>query len=647
MPGKRALIEQIGDRGLLLPELIARGLAANDRVKYYLTLLQAAQAHAQTAQQPFSNLREQREASGVPDPSLDHVVEASASRGASVSSIPGASVILAQVFDEVRRMLTALQAAGATRPDVRERASLYQHRLDDLAATVPSVPDDQIATGTINALTSLSRNGHDTVHQLIMDLHGELTALQSGIAAEIVDGAGTYGLTDRDRTLVRAFMAGVHQTAGLKFDHPGLGTTAARDGAVLAIQNDVGLTDAHIVVVHVEDLAVTVTCTDVHHSRLRFFQDLLKPYGVSWTEPPVTGGAAYEMTVGIYTADTLEHLQQFLTHLGSRLVFLIDWNRARKRLGRLVSKATAADILKWAADNDFGHRAFLQIGGARVIEAAFERAVPQQTHLGARLEDILGEQPARLFLMSVLRTASAGLSAGQSQYLIEDKIEAELLRYLETPNHHLLAGVAEHATMIAALAERIRPQVLTGPSDGPDDAIARTPEVVRAWTGRAEEVLRHELRLVERAGAEPSLQPLLTEASAAAAALEDAAFMLPLVPDGIDHATLELLDSLAEQVGATAREYVRCLAEGQDLSRSSDRRDVDSFLLAVDRLAALGRQAHASRRDVTERLVRGQSDCHALYVLTSLVHDFERAATALARCGAMVRDEVLRAALAR
>ena len=40
MPTKVAIIEQIGEKGLLLPELVNRGLAANDRLKYYLTLLQ-------------------------------------------------------------------------------------------------------------------------------------------------------------------------------------------------------------------------------------------------------------------------------------------------------------------------------------------------------------------------------------------------------------------------------------------------------------------------------------------------------------------------------------------------------------------------------------------------------------------------------
>jgi hypothetical protein len=62
-------------------------------------------------------------------------------------------------------------------------------------------------------------------------------------------------------------------------------------------------------------------------------------------------------------------------------VFLIDWNRARKRLARLISKSEAVGLLKWAADNNVGHRAFLQAGDIQLIETAFDRAVPLQTRL--------------------------------------------------------------------------------------------------------------------------------------------------------------------------------------------------------------------------------------------------------------------------
>jgi hypothetical protein len=267
--------------------------------------------------------------------------------------------------------------------------------------------------------------------------------------------------------------------------------------------------------------------------------------------------------------------------------------------------------------------------------------------LGARLDELLGRQAARLFLMSVLRTASAGLSAGHSTRLIEDKVEAELLRYLETPERHVLAGVAEPATMIAALADRVRQDFTRRKNHDGGDHVPRTTELALVWTTRAEEMLLHETRYMESTGGGHQLRPLLTEAGGAAGALEETAFMLPLIPGAIDPTMLSLLEGLADQVGATAREYVRCLEEGQDLSRSSDRRDVDSFLVTIDRLAALGRQTNLSRRAITERILRGSGDCHELYVLTTMADGFDRAATMLARCGSIVRDEVLRARLTR
>jgi hypothetical protein len=646
MPGKVAIIEQIGERGLLLPELIARGLAANDRVNYYLTLLQSAQARAQAPQQPAGNLRVQREASGVGDISLDHVVETSVDRGNQTTYIPGACVIIDRLFEELRRMLSALEAAGPARRDLNERAALYKRRLEELNASVPCCADDLVTDATISGLASLSRNGHDTVHQLIVDIEGELGDLQEDVSPENVEGARAFGLTDKDRALVKAFMGGLKETAGLKFDHPGLGTTAARDGAWLSIQNDLGSTEAHVVVLHVAELAVTITYTDVHRSRVRFFHDLLLTHHVTWTPAPITPGSAYEMTEGEYVAETPEQLAAFLTFIGSRLVFLIDWNRARKRLARLVGKSEAVALLKWAADNNVGHRAFLQAGDIRLVETAFERAVPLQTRLGARLDELLGRQAARLFLMSVLRTAAAGLGAGQSTRLIEDKVEAELLRYLETPERHVLAGVAEHATMIAALAERVRHEFTLRKDHGGDHS-PRTTELAHAWRARADEMLRHETRYMESSGGAHQLRPLLAEAGGAASALEETAFMLPLIPGAIDPKVLALLEGLADQVGATAREYVRCLEEGKDLSRSSDRRDVDSFLVTVDRLTALGRQTNLARRAITERILRGSGDCHELYVLTSLADGFERAALMLASCGSIVRDEVLRTRLAR
>ena len=114
------------------------------------------------------------------------------------------------------------------------------------------------------------------MHLLIMDAHRALNRLQAQIATSTVDGAAVYGLSAEDHGLVAAFMAGVHSTARLKFDHPGLATTATRSGDRLLIQNDLGTTDAHVVVLSVEGLTATLTYSDVHMRRLRFFQSMIE-----------------------------------------------------------------------------------------------------------------------------------------------------------------------------------------------------------------------------------------------------------------------------------------------------------------------------------------------------------------------------------
>src|SRR5947207_2813422 len=151
-----ALSERIGDHGLLLPELVIRGLAANDRLKYYLTLLQAAYAHARSPRQPAPTLQMQREASGVDDAALDHAVEGSAERGGHAVYIPGAGTIVAALFEELRLMLQPVRVAGATRSELQGRVEIYQRRFDDLVAHAPSCIDDQLAGGAITALTRLT-----------------------------------------------------------------------------------------------------------------------------------------------------------------------------------------------------------------------------------------------------------------------------------------------------------------------------------------------------------------------------------------------------------------------------------------------------------------------------------------------------------
>lgn len=640
MAAKQALLEAMCAGGLVLPDCIGRGLAAYDRVKYYLALLQAAQARAHAPEHPAADLRDQRESSGIADASLDRIVEESVSRGNGTTYVPAACAILESMFDSLKYMAATIELASGVREDLRERSLLYRRRLEALATTIQGCKDDQITNVTIKALTSQTRNGHDTVHQLTTDMHAELDRLQATVATETIDGARAFGVADGDRPLVRAFMAGVHETEGLKFSHPGLNTTVAGDGVRLSIQNTLGSTPAHLIVVHVEQRVATITYTDEHPRRLRFFQGLFDGYAIGWTSTSASDDASIVASVGKYIAETTADLERFLHFLGSRLVFLIDWNRARKRLSRLVSKGAAVDLLRWAADNNIGHRGFLEAGDLGVIETAFERAVPVQTRFGLRLDELLGAQAARQFLMAVLRTASWAIATGQSARLIEDEVEAELLRHLDTPERHGFAAAAQQAKTIVLLIERVRHALARVRADADDSGHGhgnglQTAALAQTLTSRPDAVLLREFK------------PLFTEAAGAVAALEDSAFVLPLIPRATEPSLLSLVQTLADHVDATARAYLRCLEEGRDLSRFSDRADMDNFLVTIDRLAAVGRDASAARRTLTERLMRSAADCRQFYAVTTLADRLEDAAARVSRCGAFVRDRVLPARLVR
>jgi hypothetical protein len=640
MPTKVDIEGKIARDQAPLPELVIRGFAANDRLKYYLALLQAAEAHASMPGQPVQSLRAEREASGVSDESFDRTIEETRDVGGQTLEIPRVSALVEHLFDELHLMLQPLQAAASAGSDLGIRCEIYRRRLDDLILHAPACHDDRVSVSAITAFTALSRNGHDTIYQLALDLHRELNRLQGSISIDTVDGASSYNVPGSHRELVRAFMEGVNETSPLKFDHPGMATTATGEGNRLTIHNDLSATDAHAIAIQVDGLTATLTYTDAHRPRVRFLQDLMGPYEIAWSA--ATADAEADTIVGRFGADTPDHLKQYLTYLGSRLVFLVDWNRARKRLARVVRKSDAIAILKWAADNNIGHRAFLQVGDVHLIDTALERADHFHVRPGARLDEWLGRNAARLFLMSVMRTASSGLRAGHSLSLIEDEVEAELLRHLDTADRYVFRGAVDHATAIAALAERLRAAILHIKNGGSAaDVSQQTQDLARTWSARADQIARHSSRLVGRMSNGHHLGLLFTEGACAIESLDEAAFLLTLVSPAIDPRTLSLLDSLADLMGGAFREYARCLEEGRELSSASARSDVDGFLIKIDRLVDLNRQATAAKREIVERSFRTPGDFRDHYLVAVMAGEFGQAAASVARCGLIVRDHVL------
>lgn len=640
MTTKAGVIEQLGEDALLLPDALNAGLAANDRLKFLLTLLQAAKGHAQHPERPCSTLRLEREASGVGDASFDEVISASHLAGPDLLVVPSAGRLRRMLFDDLAAMLRPLRVAQG---ESGALTLLYSGRLRALSTRLASWSDDALPIGDVDVLTRPA-DDEDTVHQLVMDLHRELNHLQASIARESIDGAKAYGLADGDRALVRAFMAGLNETAPLKGDHPGLGTTATRSDTRLSIQNDLGTTDAHVIVINVSGFVATIIYTDIHRRRAEFFRSLLAPWNVVWQEGTAPSGADYEMSIGVYGAPDAATLGRYLSHVGSRLVFLIDWNKARKRLSRFLKRSDAVAVLKWAADNNVGHRAFLEAGENALVAAALERSAGGQLRYGMRLDEIVGAEPARAFFQSALRIASEGVRAGRSRRLIVDEIEAELLSHIDTSERATLVIAAEHAALLGSLSDRVRRALLRSRGRNAHAEAERTAALAKGVETRADELVRRSQGVRDRSG-KTTLGPLLSEADLAVDALEQAAFLLTLVPSATMADTVSALAPLADLVSLSTREYVRCIECARELPREPVRSDVETLLVAVDRLQQIEHDADSVQRTAEAELVRLCRDFRELHVLSSMVDALEDAADSMGRCGLLVRDYAMHGVL--
>lgn len=435
MTEKNRIIDALGERKLLLPALVNTALAANEQVKYLLALLQMARARADQPEEGATGLQRERVASGLDDDDLDDVIAGARREADGTYRIPQLERIIGIVMANVESMLDPVEQS-ATQANARELVQRYQRILLKGFDT----RGDTISGDTISDMTNTSRDLGDSVHLLVLDLHEALVRLQAAIVAKAIDGARAYEIKPGERPLIKAFMRGLNETAPLKFDHPGLGTTATHSGGKLVIQNDIGTTEAHVLVVHVSGGAVTLTYTDVHLQRLLFFENLLERYDVRWNDTisrrdKSMEDGVYHLSAGRYSARNRSELEEFLSFLGSRLAFLIDWNRARKRLRSLLPKGDALRLLKWAADQNHGHMGFLKLGGDRLVCDALAFAEKGPHRFGHRLDAILGAEAAFRYMRFVLKTCSEGLLKGRPDTLIVDEVKVELLCHLRAAQH--------------------------------------------------------------------------------------------------------------------------------------------------------------------------------------------------------------------
>ena len=638
MTEKTAIVAHLGESAVLLPQLLSRALDANERAKVRMTVLQYALAHAEQPSAPARKLQSQGRVLGMDDVALDATVSGARLIDSKQMALPGGRTLIEGLCQDIKLMVEPLKTGDP------ETAKGFFERVDAVGGELSSLANDVVPRDLIGLVTSAKREGRDTAHLLVMDLHRAINRLSAETAVETLAGASVHGLNASDRPKVEAFMRGLNRTRHLAFGHPGLGTSATRSGDALIIQNDIGATDAHVVVIRVQALSVTITYTDVHRARARFFTKLIGE-GVEWSTPEERWVKEltedhFELITGHYEARTPSVLEDFLEALGSRLVFMIDWNKARKALRNFVPDEEAKKVLRWAAAQDYGHRGFLELGGAEAIFDAVRRVAGARVPYGTRLDAALGIEKTGDFLRQALRVASEGLASDRSIRLLKDEIQALLASEFETVERTLLAVLIRHlgiSRMLAGLVE----DAISADRLASAQYRQNVAKQARRLEHKADKLTVEAREMCSRLSIAPAQARTIVDAvEDAVNSLEDAAFFLSLVPDRQSETFARPFKALVTIAKDGVAHLIRAV-EASSCLPDGAQTDVTEALLAVDAVIEAERRADDALRLAMAASVANVSDSTFLPLEFEMTRAVERSTDHLARAALTLRDRVL------
>ncbi|MDI1341493.1 DUF47 family protein [Polaromonas sp.] len=642
---KEKAVASLGQSSLLMPAWVKAALLANDRLKLYLSMVQSAAQHASSPENPPADWGRELAQSGLHDAAWLQDLVKTAYFDDRMLILPQLGQLLGSLASDLSLMARPFADAGrGSHPDLIVRRDLWLQKLHAME------DDEGLGPQALADLTHGDRKHGDSFHILVMDLHKQLNAMASEIATENIEGAHVWQIDEADRPLIKAFMQGLQRTAPLKFSHPGLDTAVTRNGSQLLIQNDIGTNDVHVLVIEVEQRTISLTYSDLHAGRFDFFRQMLEGLGFEWTVyDPVTSdglnaGKPYQVGKAKFKAEDDERLKDGLEAVASRIVFVIDWNRARKRLQNFVRKSQAQVLLRHAADEEWGHMAWLLAGGERLVFRAMQAVDSEAFRVGDRLDDVLGEASASDFLLELLHMSSVMLRQQQPVALVADEAQILLARVLRqrTFEFDLLA---EHAAYCHAIALALCDALETGTAI---DEAQNSSLVLRAktWERQADHLLMDARQRAERQSRWRPVVELLEKSDDVADALEEAFFIHSMTLGeplrGLPAPVTEVLRRLADTTLTAIQDQVKVIEIARQVSEHGDAADSDMFLQTLWRMLRAERLCDELARQARKSIVLSLHASPAGMLLASdLAATIEKASDALLAAGYALRKMVL------
>ncbi|HXX96355.1 MAG TPA: DUF47 family protein, partial [Candidatus Bathyarchaeia archaeon] len=297
------------------------------------------------------------------------------------------------------------------------------------------------------------------------------------------------------------------------------------------------------------------------------------------------------------------------------------------------------EILKWAADKNYGHRAFIKLGGEQLLYGAIRQIGDPSIHYGQQLDEVLGKERTIEFLHFVFKTCYENLIGGGSESLIRDRIRAELASYFRTAEQDVLQKAADHASLLVEIAEAVRNSIL---SIGEDyETIAKNSKRARTWESKADVMVKEVCTLTRRQNVPRVFEQIIMRADDAADHLEEAAFLLTLLQKYNDLEAICDLNEISDNTYRDCMEYFKALENAKVVHRGSPHVDIQDFLEAIDKTIAIEHDVDEINRRVEEDLVNKVEDFRQFHIFSETARNIERATDCIMKAAVALRDYTL------
>jgi len=183
---KSEIIERLGQTDILLPSLIADGLAANDRVKVRLSVLQSAGRHARDPLGVRFDLSDECRAAAIDTLAMETLVNGAGQLTGERITAPGLVNLEHAIWEDVAIMVRAVTAADTAEGDKNLR------RLSALEAAVSPHAPDTLELAAIGRLTGVSGGEGDSLIEAIQSPRQREILDRMTSVMTLVEGHGDY-----------------------------------------------------------------------------------------------------------------------------------------------------------------------------------------------------------------------------------------------------------------------------------------------------------------------------------------------------------------------------------------------------------------------------------------------------------------------